>query len=762
MYLVTGVPSFPLREDRHESHPYPISSPKVSTVCPPGRRIEATPAMNIKSRTPDRPPVLTVGMTRRHFAAGMLSAAFGSVLLGNRLWGQNQGKPASRALLSAVEKAARFNQPGCFGIHYDLQPDSGDPVWERDLTPEVLRSAWKKIRPDWIQCDCKGSAGYATYPTKVGYPKPGLKNDPLRIHRDVTRELGLPLLVHFCGLWDLAASTHHRDWTRREANGRADNGKICARSPYLHEQLIPQMLEVAVDYEVDGFWIDADIWTFRPCYCTRCRDAFEAETGVDDPPRGSGDPQWQSWLAFHRRSYREYAKTYVDAVHRRRPDCIICINGMYSIPDPEPVSLGVDLLSLDAVDAEDAMLETRFYASRGLPWNLMVWGFTPPPNENTGGLNKSVDSGQFRTLAEICQGVAEPLAAGGGAIVFARPAANGRLIGWEHDVLEKVADFCRERRAISQNSVSVPQAVVLNSRTDAHVNATDLWQGDRSGALSGAVRALLDAGYCVDIQNEEGLLQHIGEYGLVVVPELHPIPDRIQKGLAQFVEGGGRVILSGPFVATEPRLAQLAGVAPSGAPQDGYYQLPAGQEAAQVKGPWQPVTLTDAVKWADLLAGREPETDQTGTAAITLRKTKGTVAVAHGPIFAGYNRENSPQLGRVLKELFQTVWPDPLVRVKSVANGVLSLSVRRQADRLLVHLINQTNAFQKGKTTRRHIEHMPPIGPIVVQVRTPTKPSVVSLVPGNGSPLSSEWANGLLTVTVPSIEIHGAIAIAHS
>ncbi len=701
-------------------------------------------------------------LSRRQFTVRVISAAAGSIL-GAKLLGQSGTTPVATMFKAA--DPAQFSRAGCFGIHYDLQPDSADPLWDKDVTADMLRDAWTKIRPDWIQCDCKGSAGLATYPTKVGYPKPGLQNDPLRIHRQVTRELNLPLMVHFVGIWDLAASSHHRDWTRRDASGMADNGKMCVRSPYLRELLIPQMLEVAVQYEVDGFWVDGDAWAMVPCYCRRCREAFEAQAGISDPPLVTTDPNWQAWLAFHRQSYLDYAKAYVDAVHAKRPDCIMCINWLYSIADPDQISIGVDLLSGDAVGDDQITLETRFWDSRGKPWNCMTWGFIAPPHENTGGLNKSAATGQFRALSEICQGAAEALSTGGGAIVFARPTMAGRLVSWEHDELAKVAEFCRARREISQDAKGVAQAVVLNSRAHAYAKATKMWNWsgleEELGALAGAVHALLDAGYGVDIQNEAGLLARLGEYGLVVIGESNPIPDNIQRALEKYVEGGGRVVMSGAFVADDPGLAQFAGVAPAGAPLQGYYFIRGGHQAAQIEGPWQPVKVTEAKEWTPLLSTPETNIDLVGCPAITVRKlgNAGRVALIPGRVFAAYSRDRSPPLGAALRDLFLELWPDPLVRVEAVDDGLASITVRRKGSRLVVHLLNRTITTQRERDVRRHVEHLPPISRMVVRVKTAKRPSAVTLIPADSTKSQWDWSNGELVVSIYGLQIHSALAI---
>ena len=56
-----------------------------------------------------------------------------------------------------------------------------------------------RVRPDYVQYDCKGHVGWAGYPTKVGWAAPGIKKDSLAVWRKVTRERGVGLYIHYSG-----------------------------------------------------------------------------------------------------------------------------------------------------------------------------------------------------------------------------------------------------------------------------------------------------------------------------------------------------------------------------------------------------------------------------------------------------------------------------------------------------------------------------------------------------------------------------------
>lgn len=640
-----------------------------------------------------------------------------------------------------------------FGLHYDLHATVQDTDLGRAVTPDLLFQAWDQIRPDWVQCDCKGHPGYTSWPTRTGYASPGIVRDALQVHREVTRALGIPLVMHYSGIWDEAAVHHHPDWARVNASGRREPGRACPRSDYLARLLIPQMLELIDTYDVDGFWVDGDLWATAPCYCERCRSAFRRETGLSEPPRAPGQPGWEWWLAFHRRTYEEYVRAYVEAVHRRKPTCLVCVNWLYSVRHPDPVTLPVDFLSGDFSHAwglERAIAEARFLASRGLPWNLMAWGFTT--GENLWG------GWHFKTVAHLCQEVAEVLANGGAVCVYVHPPRDGHLVRWEHAVLAEVAAFCRARQAASHHTESVPQAVVLHSQSHYYAHNEPLYGlAQAHQPMEGALHALLDAGYHVDLHNEDGLLATLERYPLVVVAEQEPLPDRVGEALERYVLAGGRLVLSGAHLARQPLLARLAGVEPQGSPREGFHFLPVGRAAVTVAGPWQPVRLVGkSAAWLPLLGGPEPDRDAVGTPAVTARSVgAGQVVAIHGPLFAAYYRTHYPRLRQLLTALFRRLWERPLVRLE--APGPVHLTLRRQPGRLLVHLLNR-GADPPLSPRNVMVERVPPVGPVVVTVHLDAPPEAVTVVPGETA-LAWTWRAGELRARLETVGLHAALVV---
>ncbi|HEX2971795.1 MAG TPA: hypothetical protein VHP11_05650, partial [Tepidisphaeraceae bacterium] len=283
---------------------------------------------------------------------------------------------------SPNDPARNWHVRAFFGLHYDLHAGATDTELGAALTPEHLRAALEKVKPDWVQCDCKGHAGYTSWPTAVGSTSPGVVNDALRIHRDVTRDLGLPLVVHYSGVYDIRAIELHPEWACLGPDGKHYHqgwliGSTCTLSPYVDELMIPQMLEIIDNYDVDGFWVDGDNWATFPCYCERCTTAFTAETGITDIPKSPDDPHWRAWADFHRQNFEAYVRKYTEAVHSRKPSCLVCSNWMYTQGQPYEIRVPVDYLSGDFAwkwGTEGSIREGRYMDSLGLSWNLMAWG----------------------------------------------------------------------------------------------------------------------------------------------------------------------------------------------------------------------------------------------------------------------------------------------------------------------------------------------------------------------------------------------------
>ncbi len=660
------------------------------------------------------------------------------------------------------DQTSKWWENAFFGLHYDLHANAEDTELGAELTHEHLREQLAKVKPDFVQCDCKGHPGYASYPTKVGSPSPGIVKDALRIHRDVTAEMGIPLSVHYSGIWDDRAAELHPEWMRVDGQGERGGGHgskragyMCPLSPYLDELMIPQLIEIIDEYDVDGFWVDGDCWAVRDCYCDRCRAEFEGRTGIKDAPTERDDPKFAAWRAFHRDLFVEYVSKYANAVHARKPSCAVCSNWMYSVRMPGPVTAPVDYLSGDfspSFGCERAQMEGRYMDGHGMPWNLMAWAFTWTFH---GHSDHERAAWQMKTVTGLCQEAAEVMSCGGTVFVYNVPQRSGWLTTWHQDILAQVAGSCRQRQTFSQFTKSVPEAAVLLG--DHHVwrhNPEPFCVGDSSHSAEGALHLLMENQFHVDVLDETRLMERAGDYSLIVVGEQDPISDEMADALDEYAREGGMALISGAHLAEAH--GELVGVEPAGERRQGTWHVATAGEAATLSGPWQPVTAVDADVYAKVMDQQQPGKDETDYPAVTIRHVgKGKVIGIHGDFMRSYYVSHHPRIRDFAGKLLADVNIERRVSVSGPSS--LEVSLRARQGLLAVHLVNR--AVNPSLTPRLHIvEDVSPTGPVTVRVRTGQKPRRVSLEPGERK---VEWtyADGWVEAHIETAGIHDILAV---
>jgi len=646
-----------------------------------------------------------------------------------------------------MTETGNWHEQAFFGLHYDLHARENDTELGRETTYEHIREQLEKAKPDFVQYDCKGHPGWAGYPTKVGSPSPGIVTDALEVWRQVTLDMGIPLSIHFSGVWDTRAVQLHPEWANIDAAGKANPNYTCPLSGYTEELLIPQLLEVVETYGIDGMWIDGENWASLPCWCDRCKAEFTRRTGLEAIPAKEGEENWGPWLAFHRDLFTEHVTKFAEAVHAKDPKVLVCSNWMYSVRQPEPVAAPVDYLSGDfdpSFGADRACAEARFIGGRGKTWDLMAWSFL-----RTGDLGWTM-----KTVPHLCQEVSVVLAQGGAVFIYNVPQRSGRLTSWHQDLLAEVAAFCRKRQAYCHRTETIPQVAVLHSQSFYYRHNQPLFNfASANQPMEGALHAALDNGYSVDLLNEQALLERMAAYPVVIVPEQDGLPPNVVDGLRSYVESGGRLLVSGAHVAQE--CPDLAGVTVAEAQQGGGY-VPAGNGCVTVPGPWQNVQPTTAAELAPLLNQQEPSINLAGTAAATVNRFgDGMVVAIHGPVFRAYLKGHYPRLRRFIGDAMKALDAHGVIYLDGPRS--IEMSTRKKDDRLLIQFVNRSAAGYLSPN-RHMVEHVPNTGPFTVAVPIDERPTRCFMAPEEVG-LEWTWHGGILRAEVAGLAIHNVLVI---
>ncbi len=653
----------------------------------------------------------------------------------------NQSKPPR------LKRADSF-----FGIHFDFH--AGDDCTEigKNVSREMVQYIIDTVKPDYIQCDCKGHRGLSSYPTNVGNQAPGFAGeDPLKIWREVTAKNGIALYMHYSGVWDTEAVRKHPEWARINEDGKPDGRLTSVYGPYVDELLIPQVHELASVYDVDGIWIDGECWAVERDYHPDVMKKFTAETGISAIPKSPDDPYWYEWSQFNRDGFRAYFNHYVTGIHRNDPGFQVASNWAYSSLMPEPVTVDIDFISGDFSPLNSintARYDGRCMMHQGKPWDLMAWSFTVNWSSET-------SSRSTKTDVQLKQEAASVLALGGGFQAYFKQDRDGSVFRWPLPIMSEVARFCREREEFCHKAESVPQVGLIYS-THALYRINKKLFASYSGevdALKGNLQCLLDSQQAVDIVSEHHLTGgKINEFPLLVYPEWEYVEPGFKAELLDYVKNGGNLLIIGPKAAAN--FEKELGVTLNGEASQEYDELEHDGILFQIVSQSQEAVLGKSTRRFGTIYTDWRKT-KPGIPAASIRSYgKGKIAAVYIGLGERYIKSTGTVPRDFMESLVDELFPDPVVDIQGT--HFVDVTLMRKDGTLMVNLVNTSGPHADDEIYI--YDTVPPVGPVTVSVVYPNRPSAVVVQPGNRN-VSYNYLNGKVVLTLPSVELHDIIVI---
>jgi hypothetical protein len=631
-----------------------------------------------------------------------------------------------------------------FGVHFDLHATEDITDAGATLTPAMLDSFLRRVRPDFVQIDCKGHPGISSYPTRAGHAVKGFSQDPLRLWRDATARQGVGLYLHYSGVWDGKAATTRPEWAVVKASGERSREKVSFFSPYIDSLMIPQLRELSAEYDVDGAWIDGECWAVEPDYGEAALAAWHTRSGGQEAPRKRDDRLFPAYLDFTRDLFRRHLARYVDAIHTFDPDFQVTSNWSYSSLMPEPVTTGVDYLSGDVTPQNGVFrsaFEARCLAPQGRPWDLMAWGFSwngdkmPMSNKST---------------IQLKQEAAQVMAMGGGIQFYYQQNRDLSLKPWLAQTLTELGDFCRARQPFCHRATAVPQVALLFP-TLAYRRAAANPFGGAPGKLPATLYALLDAQYPVEVLMEHHLAGYLSKYPLIVVPECDTIAEPLLAEMRTYLKEGGRILVIGPEAAKQ-FTAEL-GIETSTRTQEKVAFIDAAGRLGSIRSPILEAQFATDVRKLTPFYGGSDYRDALPSAAATVRQVgKGRIAGIYFNAGSSYAQFKTPVIRDLVDETIRQLSPDRKVTVSG--SHLVHVTLNRLKDRNYLNLINI--AGEHTNTNAIGYDQVPALTDLTV--RWKGNPSKVVLQPG-GRPLPMQRQGGWTTVHIPRIELHSILEI---
>lgn len=635
-----------------------------------------------------------------------------------------------------------------FGIHFDFHATPKDRnIGQRPIAP-VLEKLLQRVRPDYVQCDCKGHPGWSSYPTKVGYAVPHFPADTLKTWRKVTAKHAVSLYMHYSGVFDFEAIKRHPSWARIDENGKRDPKNTSVFGPYVDKLMIPQLQELRDVYGVDGFWVDGECWATCQDYSKKVLEEFRKQTGIRSVPKKLGDPHFFEFAEFCREGFRKYLRHYVDELHRLCPGVEVASNWAFSSFMPEPISANVDFISGDygLIDSiNSGRFEGRCLMHQGMAWDLMAWSFSSVWED---------ESRSTKTVVQLQREAAYILALGGGFQMYFNQRKDGSIRTQHIELMGKIADFCRERQEICHKAQSVPQIAVLYSSAAFYRQTRRLfsaWDGELH-PMYGVMIALLNSQYHLDVVSEHHLKGRMKDFPLIVIPEWHYLDKSFRKELLDYVKQGGKLLVIG--VKAVPLFAKELGIRISGKPEEKRRWLEVGGELAGISGLGLNIktnkgtkVLARSFEWDDFESASQP-------AAVSRKYGKGEIVGLVVNFGERYRFQRTAQARTLMASLAKRLFPQPLVTVEGTHE--LDLIVMKKAGKLMVNLVN-TSGPHDNKACYT-FDEVTPLGPLAITIQSAKRPKRIRLQP-EGRPLAFQWSKGKATVVLPRLEIHSVLEV---
>ena len=643
----------------------------------------------------------------------------------------------------------RKRKDSFFGLHFDFHAGKTD-VGLGYCDVELLDKMLSEVKPDFVQCDTKGHQGISSYPTKVGNPAPDMKGDLLRTWRDITKKHDVALYAHHSGVWDSEAVFKNPDWAVVKDDGNRSENITSVFGPYADKLLIPQLVEMAKNYELDGAWVDGECWATDPDYSQYAVEKYKARYGKEPPKKG--DSNYYDYLEFCRAGFLEYVNHYMKEVHKVAPEFQLISNWLYTMYVVKRPEIDMDSISGDYDpnnSVNTARVDGRAIMSQQKPWDLMAWGF-----------GRHGDNFFYKTWVQLCQEAAAVIMLGGGFQVYNRQVGDsickaGSVQEFILPGLVELTNFCRARENICFKAQPVHQIGVVYSEKGHNAGIDGLFSldGIHHNSVRGVTLAVADCSFPVEVLMTHHVLDRdISDFGLIIVPELKEIEPELKDKLLEYARNGGNLAVIGAY-STE-LFADDLGVVFNNPAQNALIELDCDGFRTSVKTDYARVYMGDDVRVVgEYFTTFGPEIKSKTSHIATVRNYgKGQVCGVYFNV-GEYREWRSPSFRNFVKKIIGSIYT-PSVRVLSKTNADISLM--KKDGLLCVNILNLN-----GEHADRNVcgfDDIPALRDIELEIDFAEKPQFVRLEPENID-LSYTWEKGMIKVNVDKVDIHSVVVV---
>lgn len=560
----------------------------------------------------------------------------------------------------------------------------------------------------------------------------------------------------------------------------------CYNSPWSRHFF--EMIDSLANYPIDGIFLDGPVITSDGCHCRFCREQHRAwfGTGMGDGPT-SFDFNRKTLETFLQETYQRFKKTH--------PEGVVYQNLGVDHARASHIDMRKTLTLNDIIGSEGGFM---FYGPPAADWPWRP-GYTARLLEALGpekprvvfmAADQKPWSWYIHQPGETVACIAS-CAANGSNIWYGLHSSTKMLDSPGGKAAARMFRFLQRHEAVYDGAVSAADVAVFYSyETDSALNqasgGSDLYGegetgagrglGDHKRAAKGFADMLIRSHIPFDLVTDLDLNPEVlKQYRCVILPSAVCMSDAVADVLDAYVRAGGRLIATFSTSLVDEKgvkrrdfaLADAFGVHAQGrvTTYGAYnYMVPRGRHAVlrRIDVPYMPMAgeaidvraTEEASVLLDFLkpmAGRyEPLTPPDTPAAVLNRHGRGACLYLAGAFGEHYMTYTPPEYRQLAANAVKQ-WSRAVVELRGAPSSV-ELVVRRQPDRLIIHLINGCSL------NGRPIVHVAPLFDLKLFIRT-TSPAIQVRALVSKTNLPAHAVARGQEVTLPVLNAHETIVV---
>lgn len=658
-------------------------------------------------------------------------------------------------------------------IHLDFHTSPEIPAVGARFDADEFTATLKRAHVESINLFAKCHHGMYYYPTAIGTQHPALNGfDLFGAQVEACREAGIRPVAYTCVSWNEDWAKRHPEWLMVTYDGTLGNklpfetgyykwNTICFNNPEYRKVLKTELEEIWRRYHPAGFWID--IVTGHECVCPVCKAEMLA-SGMDPTDRNQV-------IRHDRIAETAFCRDIYEFLKDMNSELDVYFNS-------HPYALD------DATDAEASSVTKRQYFTfldiESLPSDK--WGYSHFPiaaayvqkyPQEIAMMNGKFhmswgDFGSLRNEKALEYECFRALAWGAKVCVGDQLHPCGRLdpvvyerIGKVFASIEAKETWLHGTRPVAEIGAFIASSRSLNS--------------DRPACIEeGVYRVLQELHQPFHFLNMRDSLEG---YRLLILPD-HFVPDaELAARLDRFVEGGGKLLLTGdagvdpergeyvlrcvrakyrgesPFSV---RYIRATGDAFRGLPKIDHVLYERGCVLERGEGETVAARIVDPYferGYERFCSHRQtpPTLEETEQPAILFGDG---YAILSSPLFTDYLMNGYQAHRELIRCCIEHLLPRPLIVTDLPA--ISEVTLRRNEDAHIVHILNYVLIKKSKRIETIEDEHT--ALDRTLRVRLDHAPSSVCAVPG-GEPLAFRYEDGYAVIELPKVSGHTMIEI---